>query len=133
MAFVVDNSIVVAWFVPSQATVYSRRCYKRARREALFAPSLWEAEFANVMLVLVKRGLLPRHQAATVFRHAERLPLSVDREAVPSQRLFDLAERHALSAYDAAYLELARRRALPLATQDSRLERAARKAGMLLA
>lgn len=132
MAFVVDNSVVVAWFVPSQATAYSRRCSKRTRREAVSAPSLWETEFANVVLQLVKRGILARHQASTFFHHAARLPLDVDREAMPSRRLFDFGERHGISAYDAAYLELAERRGAPLATQDARLKRAARDAGMLL-
>jgi predicted nucleic acid-binding protein len=132
VALVADNSVIVAWFVPSQATAYSRRCNERARREAVFVPSLWETEFANVILLLVKRGILARHHAVTAFRHASRLPLTVDREPVRSERLFEIGERHGLSAYDATYLELAGRRGVPVATQDARLKRAAQDAGMLL-
>ncbi len=132
MAFVIDNSVVMGWFVPSQATVYSRKCNERARREAVFVPALWETEFANVVLLLAKRGILARHQATAAFHHAARLPLTVDREAVPPRRLFDFGDRHGISAYDAAYLDLAARRGLPLATQDARLKRAAQTAGILL-
>ncbi len=121
MALVTDNSVVIGWFVPSQATAYTRRCNRRARREAVLVPALWETEFANVMLVLAKRKILPRH-----------LPLTVDREPVAPRDLFILGERHDISTYDAAYLELAVRRGVPLATQDERLARAAAAAGVLM-
>ncbi len=132
MALVTDNSVVIGWFVPSQATAYTRRCNRRARREAVLVPALWETEFANVMLVLARRKILPRHQATAAFHHAERLPLTVDREPVAPRDLFILGERHDISTYDAAYLELAVRRGVPLATQDERLARAAAAAGVLM-
>jgi predicted nucleic acid-binding protein len=132
VALVTDNSVVIGWFVPSQATAYTKRCNQRARREAVLVPALWETEFANVMLVLSKRKILSRHQATAAFHHAARLPLSVDREPVAPRELFTLGERHDISTYDAAYLELALRRGLPLATQDARLARAAATAGILM-
>lgn len=133
MAFVLDNSVLIGWIIPSQASPYTRQCKLRAQREAVFVPALWEAEFTNVLLVLVIRKLLPRHQAVMAFSHVERLPLTVDREPVSPRRLFQLGERNGVSAHDAAYFELAERRGLPLATRDKLLARAARAAGMLLA
>ena len=132
MALVTDNSVVIGWFIPSQATAYTRRCNRRARREAVLVPALWETEFANVMLTLAKRKILSRHQATAAFHHAARLSLTVDREPVAPRELFVLGERHGISAYDAAYLELALRRGLPLATQDERLAHAAATAGILM-
>jgi predicted nucleic acid-binding protein len=98
----------------------------------VYVPALWETEFANVMLTLAKRRILSRHQATAAFHHAARLPLTVDREPVAPQELFMLGERHGISTYDAAYLELAVRQGLPLATQDERLARAAATAGVLM-
>jgi len=133
MAFVLDNSVLMGWFVPSQADAYTRRCNARARRESVFVPAFWEIEFANVLLALVARKVLAAHQAAAALKHAARLPLTVDRELVAPHRLFEVGERRGISAYDAAYLEVAERRGLPLATRDARLAAAARTAGAYLA
>lgn len=132
MAVVIDASVAVAWFVQSQASNYADRIARRTRREALVVPSLWEAEFANVMAVLLRRGVLTRHQVAAVMAGAERLKPAIDRDAATARALFTLADRHGISAYDAAYLELAQRRGLPLATRDANLARAARAAGVTL-
>ncbi|MBM3359249.1 MAG: type II toxin-antitoxin system VapC family toxin [Betaproteobacteria bacterium] len=132
MAFVSDNSVIVAWLIPDQANDYTRRMDRRAAREQPVVPALWEPEFANVITVLVRRGVLARHHADAILSRVERLQLAVDRAAVLPRALFELADRHGISAYDAAYLELAQRRGLPLATRDTRLARVARAAGMLL-
>ena len=132
MSLVLDNSVLVGWFVPSQATPYTGRVAKRAQREAVMVPALWAAEFVSVMLVLQRRRRIQRHDVAAILARSARLPFTVDREAVAPQDLFALAERHSLSAYDACYLELATRRGLPLATRDASLARAARAAGVLL-
>jgi len=79
MAVVIDTSVAVAWFVPSQAGSYADRIARRVRHEALVVPSLWEVEFGNVMTTLLRRKLLARHQVASVLAKAERLDLTVDR------------------------------------------------------
>lgn len=133
VALVLDNSVIVGWFVKDQANDYTRRISRLARREELVVPALWETEFANVMAVLARRRILPRHQLATILGQAERLNLQVDREPVSPRTLFALAERHGVSAYDAAYLEVAERRGLPLATRDASLAGAARASGVAVA
>jgi len=132
MAVVIDTSVAVGWFVPSQASAYADRIARRTRREALVVPPLWEAEFANVMVVLLRRRVLAPHQIAAVLGKAERLDPVVDRDVASARELFALAEQHGISAYDAAYLELAKRRGLPLATRDAKLARAAAEAGVLI-
>jgi predicted nucleic acid-binding protein len=133
MAFVPDNSVVIAWFIAGQANDYTRRMGRRAAREQPIVPALWETEFANVVTVLVRRRLLARHHANAILSRAERLQLSVDRAVVAPRALFALADRHGISAYDAAYVELAQRRGLPLATRDAKLVRAALSAGITVA
>ena len=78
-------------------------------------------------LAVNRDGLLP---IPSPGGHAQTLRLRVDREAVAMTALDDLPARHALSAYDAVYLELALRRSLPLATTDAALPKAMAAAGV---
>ncbi len=85
MAVVIDTSVAVGWFVPSQASAYADRIARRTRREALVVPPLWEAEFANVMVVLLRRRVLALHQVAAVLGKAERLDPVVDRDVASAR------------------------------------------------
>jgi len=131
VAFVVDNSVFVAWFVESQANAYTRRARQRAEREGLLAPQLWPVEFASVLRGLERRRLLTSHNVDRVAAGALGLEIALD-PAAPLRELITLSRRFSLSGYDAAYLEVAIRRGVPLATRDSALARAARAAGMFL-
>lgn len=131
MAFVVDNSVVVAWFVRSQANAYTRRLRLRAEREGVLAPQLWPVEFAAVLRGLERRKLLGSHDVDRVAARVIALGIAIDTD-VPLRELIGLSRSHGLSCYDAAYLELAIRRGIPLATRDDGLARAARGAGLLL-
>ena len=133
MAFVVDNSVVIGWLLPAQATAYTRRMLERVRREQIFVPSLWPIELANVMIVRQRRGAITSAQVHTALQRVQRLKFAVDIQPLAPETLFAVGERHGLSAYDAAYLELAQRRGIPLATGDAALRRAARTAGVFLA
>lgn len=133
MAFVVDNSVVVGWMLPAQATAYTRRILERVRREQIIVPSLWPIELANVMIVRKRRGAMTAAQIHGALRRIQQLKVAVDSEPIAPESLFAIGERHGLTAYDAAYLELAQRRGIPLATADNGLQRAARAAGVFLA
>lgn len=132
MAFVVDNSVVIGWLLPTQATAYTRRILDRVRREEIVVPSLWPVELANVMIVRRRRGAMTPAQIHAALQRVQRLKIAVDGEPVTAESLFAIGERHQISAYDAAYLELAQRRGIRLATGDDRLKRAARAAGVFL-
>jgi predicted nucleic acid-binding protein len=132
MAFVLDNSVLLGWFVPTQGSAYTQRIAERAKREDPVVPALWELEFANALIVLKRRRVLAPHAVAVALDRAARLKLTVDREALAPRALVAVGERHGISAYDAAYLELAERRGVPLATRDLSLSRAARAVGLLL-
>ena len=131
MAFVLDNSVVTGWYLPSQATGYSDAVATRLEVEKALVPALWQLELANVLRTACTKGRLTQAQARQILDTLNQLPIEVDTAAAPGQRqLFELAMRYNLSSYDAAYLELAMRHGLPLATQDEQLKLAATAAGV---
>jgi len=129
--FVADNSVVIAWFSRSQATPYTDRFYKRLETDEVVVPSVWPYEFANALAVRERRRLLAAARADEIIRNAARLVTRVDTPPAPPATLLALARRHGLSAYDAAYLELAQRLRVPLAARDSPLATAAKNLGLL--
>lgn len=131
MAWVADNSVIVAWFVKSQANTYTWGLLDRAAGgEAIHVPLLWRQEFVNAMVVLERRRRLKAGDAAQAFTDLADMNLVCDRELVGLDTLADLARRLDLSAYDATYLELAMRLRLPLACRDGPLMAALPKAGV---
>jgi predicted nucleic acid-binding protein len=131
MPFVIDNSVVSGWYLEDQATAYTEYVAARlADDERAVAPALWELELTNVLRTSCLRRRLTAQKAQQILAQIGRLPIDTDRHAVPRQELLTLALRFGLSSYDAAYLELALRRQLPLATQDEALREAALAAGV---
>lgn len=131
MRFVLDNSVVTGWYLPSQATDYSNAMATRLEVDKALVPSLWQLELANVLKTACTKGRLTQAQARQILDTLSQLPIEVDTGVAPGQRsLFELAMRYNLSSYDAAYLGLAMRHGLPLATQDEQLKLAANAAGV---
>lgn len=130
MAFVVDNSVACGWFIANQATDYAEAVGARLLNEQAHAPALWQLEFANVLRTACRRGALDAQGAHEVIEQVGKLPIAVDRQTPGPAAIFTLALRFDLTSYDAAYLELALRLQLPIATQDVALMSAARAAGV---
>ena len=127
MSLVLDASTTLAWILPHRTTEAIRQVFDVLSTRGAWVPSLWRLEIANVLSIGVRRG---RHDGT--FRDATLedlalLPIQVDAETDRQAwgATLRLAERHGLTSYDAAYLELARRRGLPLATLDGDLRAAA--------
>ncbi|MDX2178436.1 MAG: type II toxin-antitoxin system VapC family toxin [Bryobacteraceae bacterium] len=97
-----------------------------------FVPRLWKLEVANALVVGERRGKISRRDANDFLDFAESLPTLVDPAEIgygfPSVLLY--ARELQLTVYDATYLELAARRALPLATKDEPLAQAAARIGV---
>src|SRR6266436_9787202 len=124
MAFVLDASIVVAWAF-DEVNAVATETRERMRREAAVAPTLWWFEVRNALVQGERRGRFTELRTARFLRDISRLAITIDR--APSEPgVLTLARRHRLTVYDAAYLELALREALPLATLDEALASAAR-------
>lgn len=133
--FVLDASVALAWFVDDPAPPYAVRIRDAmASGKAAVVPSLWTLEMANGLLMAERRGKLTAAEMDHGLSRLEALiaaAIEVDVLAVPTIREpFVPARAHQLTAYDAVYLELARREGLPLATLDKTLRRAAEKAGI---
>ena len=131
MAFVLDNSVVSGWYLTGQSTDYSQAIAARLEVDKALVPALWQLELANVLKTACTKGRLSHAQTRQILDALAQLPIEVDNDTPPGQRqLFELAMRFNLSSYDAAYLELAMRHGLPLATQDEQLKLAAIAAGV---
>lgn len=133
--FVVDCSVAMAWCFGDETDAYSLSALAALGEGIGVVPSIWPLEVANVLAVAERRGRLREAASHRFLALLGGLPLVVDEAiAVPLMSpLLALARQHRLSAYDAAYLDLARREAIPLATRDRSLERAVRSSGLELA
>lgn len=134
-AFVADASVAIAWVHPAQATPQTDAMLDAMAEGALLeVPALWPLEVANALTVLVRRRKLSAHEQQAGLSWLRGLPVRVDHDmaSLAFSRLSDLAAVHQLSVYDAAYLELAQRRKLPLACNHGPLRKAAKRAGVSL-
>lgn len=130
MPFVIDNSVVCGWFLANQSTDYTEAVARRLLDDGAIAPGLWPLELANVLRTACKRGAMIASHAREVAEQIAALPIAVDAQPPATQAALSLALRYDLSSYDAAYLELALRLQLPIATQDAALVEAAMAAGV---
>jgi predicted nucleic acid-binding protein len=133
MAFVLDASIALGWVVGRQASAYGRRIRLRARREPYHAPALWRLEVVNALHSLERRRAIAAEASATAVGILERMQPVIHETSLPLDELLQLARRHDLSAYDAAYLALALELKMPLACADGALKAALPRAGVKLA
>lgn len=132
MAFIVDASVTVAWFVRSQASSYTDRIRRLARSHRLHVPAVWPLEFSNALWQLERWGLLSREQVDTILELVAPLDIVVADESPAIVELVGVARRHNLSSYDASYLELARDLRHPVACRDGALRHALKAAGLRL-
>lgn len=132
MTFVLDASVAMAWCFEDERDPVAERCLDRLSAEDARVPALWAYEVSNVLVVAQRRGRLTEAAVTQFLALVGELPIDVTPEEPVPAALVATAARHDLSAYDAAYLVLAERHGLPLATLDRRLAAAARKAGVLL-
>jgi predicted nucleic acid-binding protein len=97
-------------------------------------PAHWPLEVANAFLSDAAAGALPPGETGEFIEDLAALPIRLEPPSGPAQwpAILALAERHRLTAYDAAYLKLAQRTGLPLATLDGDLQKAAQAEGVTL-
>ena len=129
MSVVIDASIAAAWFLPDERNDAGDQLLADLRSAPGRVPTLFWFEMRNLFLIAERRGRLAAGEAVSSMAQLRRLPL-LDEGAGGDPLVLGLAARHALSAYDASYLALAIRLALPLATTDDRLAAAARLEGV---
>ena len=131
MSFVVDTSITLAWCFEDERTQPITDLLYRLGQTGALAPFLWPLEVLNGLLMAERRRRVDSRKRQRLGGFIRALPVTLDTETADQAwtATLRLAERHRLTVYDAAYLELAQRRKLPLATLDEDLVKAARALG----
>jgi predicted nucleic acid-binding protein len=122
---VVDASVTLAWLLEDESDPIADEAFDRVGPEQAFAPTIWWYEVRNILIVNERRERLTAARSDVFLNDLAGLPIEIDTER-RAEPIFTLARRHRLSFYDAAYLELALRRRVPLATIDRALAAAAR-------
>jgi predicted nucleic acid-binding protein len=131
---VLDCSAALAWVLPGEATAASNALLTTIAEAGAVAPGLWSLEIANVLWLSERRGRLNQADRTQALAMLADLPIQIDEctAALAFGPISALAARRDLTIYDAAYLELALRLGLPLASFDKRLCQAASDAGVAL-
>ena len=127
MSLILDSSVTLAWIYSDETTESIRRVFDIVTNNGAWVPALWRLEVANILEMGVRRGRTDAAFRDAILADLALLPISLDPETDRQAwgATTRLAARHRLTLYDAAYLELARRRGLPLATLDRELRIAA--------
>lgn len=123
-AFIADASVAIAWVVQSQSTLHTDELLSSvAAGAALYVPAIWPYEVSNTLLTLERRARLDKTQTVRAMQILNRLNPVIDGDGphITMDRTRELARKFTLTVYDAAYLELALRRRLPLASRDAAL------------
>jgi predicted nucleic acid-binding protein len=128
---VIDASILAAWFLDEKSDPRVEAAFDTVARIETLAPRLFFYEIRNALLVSERRNRITEAMSAAFLRDLGLLPIRLE-PAGDSASLMALARKRKLTAYDAAYLELAKREGLPLATLDRALEKAAAAEGVAL-
>ena len=134
MSFVIDASIALAWCFTDENSPIADAALGRLGNEEAVVPSIWPLEVANGLRTAERRGRLDPADLPHVRQLLLSLPIRVEAIdlGIALGEVSDFARRLELTAYDAAYLSLAARRGLPLATVDEDLKRACQAAGVKL-
>jgi predicted nucleic acid-binding protein len=132
MSFVLDASATIAWAFGDELSMIARPALYRVQEDFACASVLWQFEIASALRKASLDGRLSRSSIDGFLADLSTLDIHLESEAPPIRNLLNLAEQFDLSIYDAAYLELAQRTSLPLATLDRNLGRAAQHAGVVL-
>ncbi len=123
--WVIDASVTMPWFFADEATPFTEGLLDSLGEQVVWAPALWVLECTNVLQSAQRRRRIDAHRRAEIAAELSALPVRIDLEFPDFVSLDRLAGAHSLSAYDAAYLELALRRSLVLVSLDARLNAAA--------
>jgi predicted nucleic acid-binding protein len=133
MEFVLDSSVTMSWFFDDEATAATDKLLDRLNSDGrAIVAAHWALEVSNTLLMAERRKRSTVAESSHFIAILDVLPIEADQETASraSTSSMELARAQGLTLYDSAYLELAMRRSLPLATLDKQLRAAAKKAGV---
>ena len=133
--FVLDNSVAMRWIFASNKAIdqtYAEKVLKSLSNADALVPNLWHLEASNVLLGAERRDEISMGEIEGFIAQLENLPIQVDSLTAHQTftRTLALGRAYNLSSYDAAYLELAIRESIPLATLDKDLSKAAKSSNV---
>lgn len=131
-ALVLDCSVAIAWYLEGESTDFTDSILQAIPKLEIWVPALWVLEFSNTLFAAERRRRITPSGRAQIIGQASLLPLNVDPKIMSLSQADEVASRHNLTPYDAAYFELAQRRKLPLVTLDAALVKAVRAAKLSL-
>ena len=129
---VIDASVALAWCFPDEASEYADGVLVALEGSAILVPALWSVEITNAVLMAERHKRVKQPEIRRFVELLDALTVMMDSQSVTESvsNILPIAREYGLSAYDAAYLDVAVRHAVPLATLDSALQKAGRKAGI---
>lgn len=133
MEFVLDSSVTMSWFFDDEATAATDQLLDRLNSDGrAIVAAHWALEVSNTLLMAERRKRSTLAESSHFIAILDALPIETDQETVSraSTSSMEMARAQELTLYDSAYLELAMRRSLPLATLDKQLRAAAKKTGV---
>ncbi len=132
MSIVLDASMTLAWLFEDEQTDQVLATINHVYMGGASVPPLWRYEVANGLQMAIRRQRITPDYRTRCLDKIDELPITIDPDGVSEiwSTTIKLADLYRLTVYDAAYLELAQRRRLPLATLDAALSKAARESGV---
>jgi len=132
MSLVIDASLTVTWYFEDETTPAADAILDRVAAAGAVVPTLWRLEVANAFQSAIRRKRITALYRDRSLTELTQMPITIDADTnvYAWTTTLWLAERFGLSIYDSAYLELAQRRSLPLATLDVELRQAAMALGI---
>jgi predicted nucleic acid-binding protein len=132
--FVLDNTVTMAWCFTGEATEFTETLLRRLSNltDIAIVPALWLYEVVNVTELAVRKGRISAEKAHAFLESLADLPIAIENPTLPQMfvSVRALVDQYNLTAYDAAYLELAIRHNLQIASSDEALAKAAQAAGV---
>lgn len=134
LQFVLDASVTIAWCFSDESTAQTTELLESLETGKAFVPAIWPLEIGNVLISAQKRQRISYADTMRFLQMLKNLNIQVDFETVDKSfhEVFSLAHTENLTTYDAAYLELAMRLGIPLATKDRLLQQACNRLGVAL-
>jgi predicted nucleic acid-binding protein len=134
VSVVIDASLTISWYFDDETTPETEAILDRVTETGAIVPTIWRLEVANAFQSAVRRKRIDGHYRDESLAELAQMPITIDPDTdrYAWATTLRLAERFTLTVYDAAYLELAQRMNLPLASRDRQLRRACTAADVTL-
>jgi predicted nucleic acid-binding protein len=134
LSLVLDSSATLAWIFSDETTEEIQRVFEWVADHGAVVPSLWRLEIANSLTTAARRGRIDIAFRNAALADLAQLDIQIDPETDVQSwgSILELADQFGLTSYDAAYVELARRRHFPLATLNEHMRMAGAALGLRL-